>query len=59
MAAVTRLLSRQEMMSNPAARTAIRKEAEGLIQKGTWKLDTVTERDELTAGATKRVLRSI
>ena len=31
MAAVTRLLSRQEMMGSPAARAAIGKEAEGLI----------------------------
>jgi hypothetical protein len=32
-AAVTRLLSRPEMMGNPKAKEAIRKEAEGLVEK--------------------------
>ena len=53
LAAVTRLLSRQEAMSNPAAKAKIREEAEGLIDKGTWDLSTVTERAELIAGAKK------
>ena len=53
LAAVTRLLSRQEALSNPAAKAKIREEAEGLTDKGTWDLSTVTERAELIAGAKK------
>ena len=50
-AAVTRLLSRQEAMANPKARQAIREEADGLVDKGTWDLSTVTERCDQIANA--------
>ena len=53
LAAVTRLLSRQEAMSNPAAKAKIREEAEGLVAKNTWDLSTVTEREKLIADAKK------
>ena len=43
LAAVTRLLSRPEMMGNPRAKEAIRKEAEGLVEKGTWDLNTARQ----------------
>ena len=52
-AVVTRLLSRPEMMANPKAKEAVRKEAEGLVEKGTRDVSMVTERTELIAGAKK------
>ena len=49
LAAVTRLLSHQEAMANPKAKEAIRAEADGLVDKGTWDLSTITERCDLIA----------
>ena len=46
-AMVTRLLSRQEMLSNPKAIQAVRKEAEGLQSVDTWDLSAVTEKQQL------------
>ena len=57
LAAVTRLLSRQETMANPKAKEAVRKEAQGLVDKGTWDLSTVIERSDLTAGAKKKGIK--
>ena len=51
LAAVTGLLSRPDMMSNQKARAAVRKEVEGLLQKGMWELETVPERNDLIARA--------
>jgi hypothetical protein len=50
-AMVTRLLDRSEAMSNPKALEAIQKEANGLLAKGTWNLETVRERDDVVAEA--------
>ena len=57
LAAVTRLLSRSEMMSNPKAKEAVEKEAQGLAERGTWDLSTVTERGALIADAKKSGIR--
>ena len=51
LAAVTRLLSRSEMLNNPTAREAVKAEAQGLAEKGTWDLSTVTEREDLVNDA--------
>ena len=48
---VTRLLDRAETLSNPKALEAIRKEAKGLLSKGTWDLRTVMEKSELIKAA--------
>ena len=50
-AMVTRLLDRKETLSNPDAIKAIRKEADGLLKKGTWDINTVMEQSELLKGA--------
>jgi hypothetical protein len=50
-AMVTRLLDRSEAMSNPKALEAIHKEADGLLAKGTWDLNTVREKDDVMAEA--------
>ena len=52
-AAVTRLLSRKEMMSNPAALKAVRDEAAGLESVGTWDLNSVREKEEVAEQARK------
>ena len=57
LAAVTRLLSRADMMSNPAAKEAVWKEAQGLIKEGTWDLTTVTERCDLIADSKRKDVR--
>ncbi len=44
-ALVTRLLSRNETLNNPAALRAIRKEADGLESVETWDLSSVQEKD--------------
>ena len=41
------------MMGNPRAREAIKKEADGLVEKGTWDLGTVTERKDPVEHAKK------
>ena len=46
-AMVTRLLSRKEMLDNPKAIQAVRKEAEGLQSVDTWDLRSVKEKDEV------------
>ena len=48
---MTRLLSRSEMMGNPRAQEPIKKEADGLVEKGTWDLNTVTEGKDLVEHA--------
>ena len=53
LAAVTRLLSRSEVASNPAAKKAVQAEADGLLEKGTWDLSTVTEKENLVKQARK------
>merc|ERR1711973_828844 len=50
-AMVTQLLSRQEMLKDPDALAAVRKEADGLLSKGTWDLSTVRELTELKEDA--------
>ena len=50
---VTQLLSRKELLGNQDAITAVRKEAKGLLDKGTWDLESVKELDELRAVAQK------
>jgi len=44
---VTRLLDRKEMLGNPKALEAVRKEANGLLQGETWLNNTVQELHEL------------
>ena len=46
-ATVTRLLDRGESLKNPKALEAIHKEASGLVDKGTWDLETVREKDDV------------
>ena len=46
-AAVTKLLDRGEAARDPGAKAAVRKEGDALVAEGTWKLDTVIERDGL------------
>ncbi len=46
-AAVTKLLSRKEMLSDPAALKAVKKEADGLTAKGTWDMSSVREAEAL------------
>jgi len=48
-AMVTQLLSRHEMLKDPDAVAAVRKEADGLLSKGTWDLSTVKELEALKA----------
>ena len=50
-AMVTRLLSRKEMLNNPKAVQAVRKEAEGLQSVETWDLKTVTEKQQVVLEA--------
>ena len=50
-ALVTRLLDRNETLANPKALEAIKKEADGLIAKGTSDLSTVKEEDDVIAEA--------
>jgi hypothetical protein len=57
LAAVTRLLSRSETLSNPRAREAVKKEADGLAAKGTWDLSTVIERQDLITQNKKSGIR--
>ena len=45
-AMVTRLLDRSEALGNPKALEAIQKEASGLVDKGTWDLTSVREKDD-------------
>jgi len=52
-AMVTRLLDRSETLSNPEAIKAIRKEADGLLSKGTWDIKTVMEQRHLLQKARK------
>ena len=51
MAMVTRLLERAETLANPKALEAIRKEANGLLSKGTWDIRTVMEKANLLSQA--------
>ena len=53
LAAVTRLLSRSETMNYPRAREAVKKEADGLAEKGTWDFNTVVERHDLISKSKK------
>ena len=46
-AMVTRLLDRKEMLANPKAVAAVRKEANGLAAGGTWLPETVQEVNQL------------
>ena len=48
---VTRLLDRQEALNNPKALEAIHNEADGLVGKGTWGLETVREYDDVVSEA--------
>ena len=48
---VTRLLSRKETMSNPAALKAIKAEADGLVNVDTWDLSSVREKTEVVKEA--------
>ena len=57
LAAVTRVLSRQETMSNPSARAAVRKEAEGLVQKRTWNWTRSPSEMTSSPGPRKRGLK--
>ena len=50
-AAVTKLLSRAEMLSSPEALQAVKAEADGLVAKGTWDLSSVREQDEVRSEA--------
>ena len=49
--AVTKLLSRAEMLSSPEALQAVKAEADGLVSKGTWDLSSVREQDEVRSEA--------
>ncbi|MFY9237268.1 MAG: reverse transcriptase domain-containing protein, partial [Roseovarius sp.] len=53
-AMVTRLLDRREALASPAALASIRKEADGLVDKGTWALETVQEKDEVIKQARRK-----
>ena len=46
-ATVTCLFSQSEMMANPKANAAVRKEADSLEEKGTWDLSTDSKRAKL------------
>ena len=50
-AAVTKLLERSEMYSNPKAVDAVRAEGQALVEAGTWNESTVIEKSELIAKA--------
>ena len=50
-AAVTKLLSRAEMLSSPEALQAVKAEADGLVTKGTWDLSSVREQDDVRSEA--------
>ena len=50
-AAVTKLLSRAEMLSSPEALQAVKAEADGLVSKGTWDLSSVREQDAVRSEA--------
>ena len=49
--AVTKLLDRKEMVSDPKAMQAVRDEGRALVDAGNWREDTVREKDELVADA--------
>ena len=51
---VTKLLSRQEMVSDPSAISAVRSEADGLLKLKTWDVSTVIEKDQLLAEARQK-----
>ena len=46
-AAVTKLLDRKDHWRDPLAKEAIRTEADDLVKRGTWLLDTVVEKRDL------------
>ena len=48
---VTRLLDREEMLSNPEALKAVRAEYEGLEGKDTWDKNSVKEHEDLVSNA--------
>ena len=52
-ALVTKLLSRAEMLASPEALSAVRKEAEGLVDAGTWNLNSVREHADVRSEAKK------
>ena len=52
-AAVTTLLSRHEMLANPDAIKAVKKEADGLASKNTWDLLSVKEAETIKQEARK------
>ena len=52
-AMVTKLLSRSEMLASPEALSAVRKEAEGLENAGTWDLKSVREHADVRSEAKK------
>ena len=52
-AAVTKLLSRAEMLADPAALKAVQDEARGLEAAGTWDLESVREYADVKAEAQK------
>ena len=52
-ALVTKLLSRTEMLASPEALTAVRKEAEGLVNAGTWDLNSVRGQADVRSEAKK------
>ena len=53
-AAVHQLLNRKEMLSNPEAMKAVRKEADGLVNKGTGDTTTVREAEATTRSTLAR-----
>ena len=53
-AMVTKLLSRSEMLASPEALSAVRKEAEGLGNAGTWNLKSVREHADVRSEAKKK-----
>ena len=52
-ALVTKLLSRTEMLASPERLSAVRKEAEGLVNAGTWDLNSVREQADVRSEAKK------
>ena len=52
-AIVTKLLSRTEMLASPEALSAVRKEAEGLVNAGTWDLNSDREQADVRSEAKK------
>ena len=57
--AVTQLLSlsRKEMLADPEALKAVRKEVHGLEKKGTWDLESVRKGDAAKEEATKKGIK--